>query len=149
MQTPSDNKNPLVRGHSASKEFLLSVNIKPLCTSCRNFLGHIDATQTYKDDLSKAEIDSELHASYFSAFSKYEQDINESPNGYVKKTSVQGPDTVVTASATIAFNTLIISAFGGHRRPTRRSLVARCRRKSSRSTRTGQGSCLGKSMVGQ
>ena len=76
----------MFRGRVAQGEFLTFVNVKPICTSCRNFLGHIDATQKYRDEPTKAESDSQLHSSYFNQLLKYEQDVNESPKGYVRKT---------------------------------------------------------------
>ena len=63
-------------------EFLTFVNDKkPICTLCRNFPGHIDATQKYRDELTKAESDSQLHSLYFNALLKYQQGVNESPMG--------------------------------------------------------------------
>lgn len=75
----------------------------PMCSVCRSFTGLSQLQPEQRKEFSEAQAGSQHHKKYMEALAKFEQQINESPNGYLRKELVEAPRVTVGVREVQAF----------------------------------------------
>ena len=98
-----EHPNPLKKGRSSGALTLQFYGTRSLCNPCRGFLTSSNATSEYRDQVAEAEEGSTTHTEYCVFLDRHIEKINNSENGYIRSSDIDGPITEVKAKEQSAF----------------------------------------------